>query len=117
MSLFTNGIDAINVEKILDARRVKIVDDKFDLNDNFARIKTWGKKPIHSPEFILPWAIYFNITLDNLAKIQIAIDTSANVGIRSFGGNPTVWGQWFQIKTGGVKPSYTTLYATFEEVA
>lgn len=86
----------------------KIVDNQFDLNQDFAGfVSSYGKLPIHAPSGINKYAFYFQFgTPPN--KIELAFDIDEKIFVRAKSGKTgkAVWDDWKQI--GGVLRSILT---------
>lgn len=92
------------IQALFSDELVNIVDDSFDMNNASPGIyRSWGKKPINTPNQCLAWAKYFVIPFiegDPNNLFQIAIDTNENMFIRTRGGSPAVWNPWHSVNLG-----------------
>lgn len=92
------------IQALFSDELVNLVDDKFDMNNASPGIyRSWGKKPINTPSQCLPWAKYFVVPFvegDPNNLFQIAIDTNANIFIRTRGGQPPLWNIWHTVNLG-----------------
>lgn len=94
----------------------KVVNNAFDLNQNFKGfVSTVKKIPVHAPNGINTYAFYLSFgTRPNY--IQLAFDINEKIFIRAYSGKTgaMAWDDWKQI--GGVKhsanPLITRLYTT-----
>ena len=92
------------IQALFSDELVNIVDDNFDMNNARPGIyRSWGKKPINTPNQCLAWAKYFVIPFVegySDAMFQVAIDTNGNMFTRTKGGSPAVWNPWHLVNLG-----------------
>ena len=92
------------VQTLFSDELVTIVDDSFDMNNAVPGIyRSWGKKPINTPNECVAWAKYFVIPFAEGDKdnfFQIAIDINGNIFTRAKGGNPVRWTSWHNANLG-----------------
>lgn len=86
------------IQALFSDELVNVVDDSFNMNNASPGIyRSWGKKPINTPNQCLAWAKYFVIPFVegySDAMFQVAIDTNGNMFTRTKGGSPAVWNPW-----------------------
>lgn len=92
------------IQALFSDELVNVVDNSFDMNNASPGIyRSWGKKPINTPNYCQPWAKYFAIPFvegDSDDMIQIAIDSNGNIFIRTKGGQPAAWNLWHSVNLG-----------------
>ena len=92
------------VQALFSDELVTLVDDSFDMNNAVSGIyRSWGKKPINTPNQCLPWAKYFVIPFvegDSDDIFQVAIDSNGNMFTRTKGGRPAAWNPWHLVNLG-----------------
>ena len=92
------------IQALFSDELVNIVDDNFDMNNARPGIyRSWGKKPINTPNHCLAWAKYFVIPFvegDSDDIFQVAIDTNGNMFTRTKGGSPAAWNPWHLVNLG-----------------
>lgn len=92
------------IQALFSDELVNIVDDSFDMNNARPGIyRSWGKKPINTPNDCVAWAKYFAVPFvegDSNSMFQIAIDTNGNMFTRAKGGDPATWLSWHRVNLG-----------------
>lgn len=89
------------IQALFSDELVNDVDDRFDMNNASPGIyRSWGKKPINTPNQCLSWAKYFVIPFiegNSDSMFQVAIDTNGNMFTRAKGGDPATWHPWHMV--------------------